>query len=161
MEKNWENKVQEITSQIESLYIPSDPSPSTLIALQSNLDRLQTSLSLEHTLLKAELSSLKEQLKVRSKILYLEVKDQAKTEKEREALVYKRLMEDFRYGEYDVFTAVSILEGQVAFLETALSLISSKTQRLITILGSMKLEQAIISADQAVSSNVSKMARTA
>jgi hypothetical protein len=117
---------------------------------------LQTSLSLEHTLLKAELSSLKEQLKVRSKILYLEVKDQAKTEKEREALVYKRLMEDFRYGEYDVFTAVSILEGQVAFLETALSLISSKTQRLINILGSLKLEQAIISTEPVVSAHVSR-----
>lgn len=132
-----------------------------MIELQSSLDRLQTKVSLEHALLKAELSSLKEQLKVKSKIFYLDVKDQAKTEKEREALVYKRLMEEFDYEGYDIFTAISILEAQVAFLETVLSLISSKTQRLITILGSMKLEQAIISADQAVSSNVSKMARTA
>lgn len=147
-QNSWLHVVEEYTRELTMLEIPPDLSPSGLIELQSRLDRLYTKVRLEHCQLAAELARLKEAYKVKSKIYYLEVKDQARTEKEREALVYRRLCED-RYQGYELPEAVSILQGQVAFLETVSSLISSKAQRLVSVLGSLKLEQSIMAIEVA------------
>lgn len=142
---------EEYVDQLNEIQIPPDPTPAVIYVLQSKLDMLQQRASLEHTKLKAELTRLKDIVKVYSKIYYIDVKDQAKTEKEREALIYKKLIDEHMQGDKTIFEAISELEGKVAFLETLLSLISSKTQRLITVLGSLKLEHSIMAAEMVAS----------
>lgn len=144
----WQRMTSEYTQSLGQLELPPDPTPATLMQLQAGLDRLHTKARLEHCQLKAELSQLKESYKALSKVYYLDVKDQAKTEKERDALVYKKLMEQTYQG-YDLVQAIGLLEGQVLFLDTVISLLSSKAQRLVTMLGSLKLEQSLIQIEAA------------
>ncbi len=139
----WKQLVEKYESALQELDLPPDLTPTGIMLIQAKLDRLNTEARLEQCQLRAELTRLKETYKMYSKIYYLDVKDKARTEKERDALVSKRLME-IEYNGLNLIEAIGILEGQVLFMNTVVSIISSKAQRLINILGSLKLEHSLM-----------------
>lgn len=145
-ESEWQALVEDYVRELNALEIPPDPAPATLVALQAGLDRLHTRARLDLCQLKGELLRLRDRIKILSKTYYLEVRDAARTEKEREALVWQRLAAE-KYGELPLPEAANVLEAQVMFLDTVVSLVSSKAQRMITLLGSMKLESTIMSLE--------------
>lgn len=150
--ERWQEVVDQCVKELTFLDLPLDPLPSQIMELNSRLDALQARLRLQHVQLKAELGKLQTVLKVYSKVYYLDVKDEARTEKEREALVYKRLLgPEHYYNGLSLFDAISTLEEQVAYLDTVISIVSSRAQRVITTLGALKLEHSLTAPDSITS----------
>jgi len=146
---DWPAISSEYATGLRDLVIPLDPTPAAIMDLQSRIDQLFTSARLDYGRLKAELESLKQLHKVLSRAYYLDFKDQGKTEKEREALVQRHIMQNHQHGDSDLITAIALLEEQVLFMQTVVDILKDKSQRLITHLGSLKLEQSLMAVEVA------------
>lgn len=145
----WLAVSSDYSNSLRDLVIPADPTPSAILELQSRIDQLSTAARLDYARLKAELDGLRQLYKVLSRAYYLDFKDQGRTEKEREALIQRHIMEHHQHGDSDLITAITVLEEQVFFMQTVVDILNDKSKRLITHLGSLKLEQSIMAVEMA------------
>lgn len=145
--EEWQRVSNNYAERLRSIEIPEDASPAAIMQLQAALDALHTESQLDYARLKGEADKLKSMVKRLKTAYYLEVKDQGKTEKEREALAQKLISERHPYAEMDIMEALELIEEEATFMQTVTDMIQEKTRRLITILGSLKLEQSIASLE--------------
>lgn len=141
--EEWEKVSQKYADKVRSIVIPEDATPAVILQLQAQLDELYTQSQLDFALLSGEVKKLRNMVKRLERMYYLDVKDQGSTEKERAALAQKCITDNHKYGEVDVLQALELIEEQYAFMKSLVEMVEEKTDRLITILGSLKLEQNI------------------
>jgi hypothetical protein len=132
---------------MQQLVIPDDPTSADIKNLQSRIDAKYGNVRVNYAILKGEKARLKHMFSMAKKQLYLTYKNQASTEREREALVIDHIEKKGLPGFPNAIEEIGILEEQTAFLKAVLETLEQKAQRLITCLGSLKIEAQLLTSD--------------
>lgn len=145
-QKEWETKEKFYTNQLASkdLVLPIDPTSSDLTAIEAKIDELYSQARLDLAHCKRQFENIERKFKAAHKETYLIVKDQGKTEKEKEALAVSYLKNNALDGmSITIYQAFDIAEYRLLFIDAVVDILKEKHARCITDSGLMKLEVSL------------------
>lgn len=144
----WQQIEQWYLENIEKISLPEHLNPAEIVQVSVQLDQLYTRARFDYAEAKRHYHYVERLYKLAQKQAYLDVKESGTNEKEREALIMRFLSSHiFPELGVDIFTALNEAEQRYYFMEAVIDILKEKQSRLITILGSNKLEVALTSVD--------------
>lgn len=127
-----------------SMMLPIDPSPGCIMNLEATIDAVYSEARLELAHCKRQMEITERKFKAGHKEAYLTLKDQGKTDKEREALAVTYLKTTPIDGmNMTVYQAFDVAEFRFMFMDAVIDILREKHGRCITDSGLLKLEDSL------------------
>lgn len=143
-QKEWKTVKEGYTTWLEGIQIPRDVTATDIKTLNHQLDQIYTEARVNYTYLEFQYDKFLRMYKHAKETVYLSVKDQGKTEKERSALVYDYIEQYALPGmPKPLPELLEIIEERYLFFRGLIDIIKDKSSRLITDSSALKLESQL------------------
>lgn len=143
-DEEWRQIEDYYIQAVQRIVVPENPTSKEIMSLNAELDRLYTEARFDQGFLTAKVDQIKRELSDARKTVYEYIKDQAKNDKERDALGTKRL-ENLLYRDTgkNIFEVHDIYVARKEFLDAVVSILRAKADRLVLDIASMKVEASL------------------
>lgn len=141
----WRDVEDYYQQAVQSIVIPDEPETRDLLQISAELDRVYTDAKFDAAFISRRLKTAQRQLGDARKTVYNQIKDAARNDKERDALGTEWLEQNSLPGySVPIMEYVDEFVERDEFMDAVVSILKSKSDRLIILASALKLELNLI-----------------
>lgn len=144
-QSNWAQVESYYIDEVRQISIPYEPESADILAIAAAIDRVYTEARFDQAYVSRELKICQRKLSDARKTVYLQVKDVAKNDKERDAYGSEYLESNPMPGDTEsILDIVDNLTIRDEFMDAVISVLKAKADKLILAAAALKLEVSLI-----------------